>query len=137
MRKITTNEGRTTIMIDAGGQDFSFEIDEESVTIGKFEEGTSLGTLLIYENQIDAVIAELRAAKLRFNPTVAKLVIVNIGPRKLDAIKAVRMIVGFGLREAKDLIESAGPIVVKEGSRPDLERDLQALVEAGCTMEIR
>ena len=60
-----------------------------------------------------------------------------IGEKKVEVIKAVRAITGLGLKEAKDLVESA-PASVKEGVNKDdaakFKKDLEA---AGATVEIK
>ncbi|BAP58604.1 50S ribosomal protein L7/L12 [Candidatus Tachikawaea gelatinosa] len=60
-----------------------------------------------------------------------------IGPNKIAVIKAVRSATGLGLKEAKDLVESA-PIVIKEGLNKDDSSALKAiLTEAGADIEIK
>jgi len=60
-----------------------------------------------------------------------------IGQSKVGVIKAVRAITGLGLKEAKDLVDSA-PKVVKEGiSKEDAEAIQKQLTEAGATCELK
>ena len=60
-----------------------------------------------------------------------------IGDTKLDVIKAVREITGLGLKEAKELVESA-PKVIKEGaSKSDAEEIKKTLTEAGATITLK
>lgn len=59
------------------------------------------------------------------------------GDKKVDVIKVVRGITGLGLKEAKDLVESA-PAVVKEGvSKQDAEKFKKELTEAGAEVEVK
>ena len=59
------------------------------------------------------------------------------GDSKLNVIKVVREITGLGLKEAKDLVESA-PKAVKEGATKDEAEDIKAkLVAAGATVEVK
>ncbi len=59
------------------------------------------------------------------------------GEKKINVIKAVRGITGLGLKEAKDLVESA-PAAVKEGvSKDEAEAALKELQEAGATAELK
>ena len=52
-------------------------------------------------------------------------------------IKEVRAITGLGLKEAKDLVESA-PAAVKEGaSKDEAEEIKKKLEEAGATVEVK
>ncbi|MFT7433272.1 MAG: large subunit ribosomal protein L7/L12 [Alphaproteobacteria bacterium] len=65
------------------------------------------------------------------------VVMTTFGENKISAIKAVRAITGLGLKEAKDLVESA-PAVIKEGVSKDDAADIQKqLVEAGATVELK
>ncbi len=59
------------------------------------------------------------------------------GATKVAVIKVVRSITSLGLKEAKDLVESA-PVNVKEGVAKDEAEDLKGqLEEAGATVEIK
>jgi large subunit ribosomal protein L7/L12 len=59
------------------------------------------------------------------------------GDKKVEVIKAVRAITGLGLKEAKDLVESA-PATVKEGvSKDDAAKFKKELEAAGATVEIK
>ena len=52
----------------------------------------------------------------------------EIGANKLNVIKVIREITGLGLKEAKDLVESA-PKVIKEGCSKDEANDLKKKIE--------
>lgn len=59
------------------------------------------------------------------------------GDKKIQVIKAVRELTTLGLKEAKDLVESA-PCKVKEGlSKDDAEKAKTKLEEAGAVVEIK
>ena len=53
----------------------------------------------------------------------------EIGPNKVKVIKVVREATGLGLKEAKDLVDSA-PKVIKEGASKAEAEDLKAKLEA-------
>ena len=60
-----------------------------------------------------------------------------IGESKISVIKEVRAITSLGLKEAKDLVESA-PKVVKEGaSKDEAEEIKKKLEEAGATVVLK
>ena len=60
----------------------------------------------------------------------------EIGPNKINVIKAVRELTNLGLREAKDLVESA-PVAVQEGiAKEAAEETKKKLEEAGATAGI-
>ena len=65
------------------------------------------------------------------------VVLAAVGDKKLDVIKAVREITGLGLKDAKDLVESA-PKAVKEGaSKAEAEEIKAKLEEAGAKIELK
>ena len=60
-----------------------------------------------------------------------------IGPNKINVIKAVREITSLGLREAKELVESA-PARVKEAVAKDEAESIKSkLEEAGASAEVK
>ena len=65
------------------------------------------------------------------------VVLTNAGANKVAVIKAVRGATGLGLKEAKDLVESA-PANLKEGiSKAEAEALKKELEEAGAQVEIK
>ncbi len=64
------------------------------------------------------------------------VILKSAGDKKINVIKEVRAITGLGLKEAKDLVESA-PKPVKEGVGKDEADKLKAQLEgAGATVEL-
>ena len=65
------------------------------------------------------------------------VVLAAAGDKKINVIKEVRAITGLGLKEAKDLVESA-PKPVKEGVAKDEAEELKKkLEEAGASVELK
>lgn len=65
------------------------------------------------------------------------VVLASFGSNKVGVIKAVRAITGLGLKEAKDMVESA-PAPLKEGVSKDEAEDVKKqLEEAGATVEVK
>ena len=65
------------------------------------------------------------------------VVLTGPGDKKIQVIKAVRGITGLGLKEAKELVESA-PKAVKEGvSKDEAEKVKGELEEAGASVEVK
>ena len=61
----------------------------------------------------------------------------SFGEKKVPVIKAVRALTGLGLKEAKDLVESA-PTAVKEGvTKAEAEEIKKQIEEAGGSVEIK
>ena len=65
------------------------------------------------------------------------VVLTSAGGQKIQVIKVVRAITGLGLKEAKDLVDSA-PKPVKEGTTQEDADSIKAqLEEAGATVEVK
>ena len=65
------------------------------------------------------------------------VVLAEAGAQKIQVIKVVRAVTGLGLKEAKDLVDSA-PKPVKEGVGQDEAESIKAqLEEAGAKVELR
>ena len=65
------------------------------------------------------------------------VILANAGDKKINVIKEVRTITGLGLKEAKDLVESA-PIPVKEGvSKDEVAKIKKMLEDAGAKVEVQ
>ena len=65
------------------------------------------------------------------------VILAGIGDKKINVIKVVRAHTGLGLKEAKDLVDSA-PKPVKEGATKDeAEKIKKELEEAGATVELK
>ncbi|MBT3766652.1 MAG: 50S ribosomal protein L7/L12 [Rhodospirillales bacterium] len=65
------------------------------------------------------------------------VILASFGEKKINVIKEVRAITGLGLKEAKEMVESA-PAPVKEGVNKDEAAEIKAkLEEAGATVEVK
>ena len=64
-------------------------------------------------------------------------VLVSFGPKKIQVIKAVRELTSLGLKEAKELVESA-PVAVRESVTKEEAEQVVAKLEAqGATAELK
>ena len=65
------------------------------------------------------------------------VILASAGDKKINVIKEVRAITGLGLKEAKDLVESA-PKAVKEGASKDEAEELKKKLEdVGASVELK
>jgi large subunit ribosomal protein L7/L12 len=77
------------------------------------------------------------AAPVVEEKTEFDVVLKAAGDKKINVIKAVREVTSLGLKEAKDLVESA-PATVKEGvTKDEAESIKKKFEEAGATIEIK
>ena len=77
------------------------------------------------------------AAEAAEEQTEFDVVLTGFGGNKVAVIKAVRGATGLGLKEAKEVVESA-PKAIKEGvSKEEAEELANALKEAGAEVEVK
>lgn len=81
--------------------------------------------------------AAAEAAPVEEAPTSFDVVLSEIGDKKINVIKVVREVTALGLKEAKELVESA-PAKIKEGVNMDDAKALAAKFEAeGAKIDIK
>lgn len=69
--------------------------------------------------------------------TEFNIILAAAGEKKINVIKEVRALTGLGLKEAKDLVESA-PKAVKEGvNKEEAAKIRKQLEDAGATVEVK
>lgn len=69
--------------------------------------------------------------------TEFNVIMTKVGDNKINVIKAIRTITGLGLKEAKDLVESA-PAAVKEGVNKAQAAEIKKQLEdAGASVEVK
>jgi large subunit ribosomal protein L7/L12 len=84
-----------------------------------------------------AVAAAAPAAEAAEEKTSFDVVLNAAGGQKIQVIKVVRAVTGLGLKEAKDLVDSA-PKPVKEGVNQEEADSIKAqLEEAGAEVELK
>ncbi|MCY3574711.1 MAG: 50S ribosomal protein L7/L12 [Chloroflexi bacterium] len=76
-------------------------------------------------------------AELEEEQTEFDLILKEIGPKKINVIKAIRAITPLGLKEAKELVESAPATVLEEVSKDMAEDGKSKLEEAGAVAELK
>ena len=65
------------------------------------------------------------------------VVLIAAGEKKIQVIKEVRSLTSLGLKEAKDLVDSAPKPVLEKVSKEDAEKAKGQLEEAGATVELK
>ena len=69
--------------------------------------------------------------------TEFNVILADVGPKKINVIKAVRQVTNLGLKEAKDLVEGA-PATVLEAVAKDRANEAKTVLEAeGAKVEIK
>jgi large subunit ribosomal protein L7/L12 len=69
--------------------------------------------------------------------TEFNVIIADVGPKKINVIKAVRQVTNLGLKEAKDLVETANALVLEAVSK-DKANEAKAVLEAeGAKVDVK
>jgi large subunit ribosomal protein L7/L12 len=79
-----------------------------------------------------AAAAPAAAEKTDFN-----VMLITAGDKKIQVIKVVRELTNLGLKEAKDLVESAPAAVLEGASKADAEAAKAKLEEVGAKIELK
>jgi len=65
------------------------------------------------------------------------VVLAELGPNKVSVIKAVRALTSLGLKEAKELVESAPATIKEAAAKAEAEDMKKKLEEAGAKIELK
>ncbi len=65
------------------------------------------------------------------------VVLTSAGDKKIQVIKEVRALTSLGLKEAKDLVDSAPKPVLEKANKEDADKAKAALEGAGATVELK
>ncbi len=76
------------------------------------------------------------AAEAVEEKTEFDVVIKETGPKKIEVIKAIRQLTSLGLKEAKELAETAGSKIMEQVGKDAAEEAKKKLVEAGAVVEL-
>ena len=112
----------------------SMSILEVTELVSELEEkwGVSAAAAAAAPVVVAAGGAATEEAKDEFN-----VVMSSFGENKVSVIKAVRSLTGLGLKEAKELVESAPKPVIEGASKEDADKAKEALEAAGASVEIQ
>jgi len=84
-----------------------------------------------------AMPAEAAAAEPEEEKTEFDVVLKEIGPKKIEVIKAVRQLTALGLRESKDMVDGAPSVVLEAVSKEAAEDAKSKLEAAGAVAEMK
>jgi large subunit ribosomal protein L7/L12 len=70
-------------------------------------------------------------------PTEFNVIITDVGPKKINVIKAVRQVTNLGLKEAKDLVETANALVLEGVSKEKADEAKQVLEAEAAVVAIK
>ncbi len=82
-----------------------------------------------------APVAAAAAAPVE-EKTEFTVVLKSVGDKKIDVIKVIRALTNLGLKEAKDMAETAGAKVLESVSKESAEDAKKKLTEVGATVDL-
>jgi len=110
---------------------------EASELVKGLEEALGVSAAAATMAAAPAAAAGAAAAAPVEEKTEFSVILTAVGGNKIGVIKAVREVTSLGLKEAKDLVESA-PKPIKEGvNKDEAENIKKKFTEAGATVEIK
>ena len=86
---------------------------------------------------VAAAPAAAEAAEVEEESSEVDVVLESIGEKKIQVIKEVRALTSLGLKEAKDLVESAPKAVLEKVARDVAEKAKEQLEAAGATVSFK
>ncbi len=105
---------------------------EAAELVGKLEEEWGVSAAA----PVAAAAAAGPAAEAAEEKTEFDVIIKEPGPKKIEVIKVIRQLTSLGLKEAKDLAETAGSKVIEQTGKDAAEEAKKKLEEAGATVEL-
>ena len=84
-----------------------------------------------------AAMPAAAAAEPEEEQTEFDVILKEIGPKKIEVIKAVRQLTALGLRDAKDLVDGAPSTVLEATAKESAEDAKAKLEEAGAVVELK
>lgn len=84
-----------------------------------------------------AIAGDGGAAAAAEEKTEFDVELTDIGAKKINVIKAIREITSLGLKEAKELVESAPKVVKESVTKDEAEEVKKKLEEAGATVTVK
>ncbi|MBL3559100.1 MULTISPECIES: 50S ribosomal protein L7/L12 [Marinobacter] len=86
---------------------------------------------------VAAAPAAAAAGEAAEEQTEFDVVLTGPGEKKVNVIKAVRELTGLGLKEAKEMVDSAPSVIKEAASKDDAEAAKKKLEEAGASVELK
>ena len=127
MAKLTTDE-----LLDAFKEMTLIELSE---FVKQFEE--TFDVTAAAPVAVAAAGAAPAAAEAAEEQSEFDVILEGAGDKKIGVIKAVRSLTSLGLKEAKDLVESAPKVVVENAKKEDAEKAKAALEAEGATVTLK
>ena len=110
---------------------------ELSQLVKTLEEELGVSAAAAMPVAVAGAVAPGAAGEAAEEQTEFTVMLIDFGAKKINVIKVVREVTSLGLKEAKDLVESA-PKAVKEGiSKDEAEAIMKKFEDAGAKAELK
>ena len=76
-------------------------------------------------------------AKTEVEQTAFSIVLTDCGAAKIAVIKAIREVTGLGLKEAKDIADNPGSVILKDLNKTTCDSHMEKLQAAGAKCEVK
>jgi len=106
--------------------------------VKKFEEEFGVSAAAVVAAPAAAAApAEVEAKPAEEEKTEFDVILTGVSGSRISVIKTVRELTGVGLKEAKELVESAPKAIREKVSKEEAEKVKETLEKAGATVEIK
>ena len=110
---------------------------ELSQLVKTLEEELGVSAAAAMPIAVGGVAAPGAAAEAAEEQTEFTVMLTEIGPKKINVIKAVREVTSLGLKEAKDLVESAPKAVKEDIPKDEAEAIVKKFEDVGAKAEVK
>ena len=110
---------------------------ELSQLVKTLEEELGVSAAAAMPVAVAGAVAPGAAAEAAEEQTEFTVMLVEVGPKKINVIKAVREVTSLGLKEAKDLVESAPKAVKEDIPKDEAEAIAKKFEEVGAKAEVK
>ncbi len=110
---------------------------ELSQLVKTLEEELGVSAAAAMPVAVAGAVAPGAAAEAAEEQTEFTVTLVEVGPKKINVIKAVREVTSLGLKEAKDLVESAPKAVKEDIPKDEAEAIVKKFEEVGAKAEVK
>ncbi len=110
---------------------------ELSQLVKTLEEELGVSAAAAMPVAVGGVAAPGAAAEAAEEQTEFTVMLTEIGPKKINVIKAVREVTSLGLKEAKDLVESAPKAVKEDIPKDEAEAIVKKFEDVGAKAEVK
>ncbi|MBN2208608.1 MAG: 50S ribosomal protein L7/L12 [Candidatus Coatesbacteria bacterium] len=115
----------------------NMSVKDLSSMVKELEERFGVSAAAFAPAGMPAVASAGQAAEAVEEKTEFRVVLKSFGDKKIHVIKAIRSLVNLGLKESKELVESAPATIKEDATREEAAEFKKVIEEAGGTIEVQ